>query len=158
MDLLAPIPVIAWIPLLIVLFGIESARVLLICVGTFFQLYFSTVQGLRGTPIELVELARVYEKGPLEMWREILFPWALPVIIDSARQALAIGWILLLSGEVIASSSGLGWLIWDSRNFARADDMIVGMMAVGILGKCTDSLVVRLRVRLLRWRTTFEGQ
>lgn len=157
-DLLAPIPVLAWIPLFIILFGISGARIALISVGTFFQLYFSTIQGIRSTPVQLVELGRVYEKGAFRLWKEILFPSALPAIIDATRQALIIGWILLLAGEVIASSSGLGWLMWDSRNFARSDDMIVGMISVGILGKSTDWLMSILQRRLLRWRRTFSGQ
>jgi sulfonate transport system permease protein len=71
------------------------------------------------------------------------------------RVALALSWTLLICSEVIASSSGLGWLIWDARNFSRADDMIVGMIAVGVLGKGSDWLLDLLERRLTRWRVAY---
>lgn len=71
------------------------------------------------------------------------------------RVALALSWTLLVSSEVIASSKGLGWLIWDSRNFARPDAMLAGMVAIGLLGKGTDAILVYLNKRLTRWRKTY---
>jgi sulfonate transport system permease protein len=157
-QILAPVPVIAWIPLLIILFGINGSRVALIATGTFFIMVFATIRGIRSVDVKLIEVARVFEKSHFELFRQVLLPSALPNILDSCRMALAIGWILLLAGEVIASSSGLGWLIWNSRNFSRADDMIVGMIAVGLLGGLTDWGMSRLQSWYLRWRPTYQGQ
>lgn len=155
-QLIVPIPVIAWIPLLIIVFGIAGARIALVAMGTFFLIYFGTVQGIRSVDAGVVELARLYNKTRLELLKDILLPAAARNIMESARLALAIGWILLLAGEVIASSSGLGWLIWDSRNFAQAEAMLVGMIAVGLLGKATDMGMEIIQSRILRWHEGYE--
>lgn len=156
-SVLAPVPVIAWTPILIVLLGIGGARIGLIAVGSFFLLYFATLQGIRSVDQRYVELASIYRKSTVELLKEVLLPGALPSILDSLRTTLAIAWILLLAAEIIASSSGVGWLIWDSRNFARPADMLVGMILVGVLGKLSDAAVVGLSRKLLRWRRTFQG-
>jgi len=158
LQTLAPVPVIAWIPLLIIVFGISGARIALISVGTFFAIVFATFQGIRSVDYRLIELARVFEKSNHEMLLQILVPSALPNIIQATRLALAVGWILLLAGEVIASSSGLGWLIWNSRIFARPDEMFAGMVVVGCLGALTDGLMSRLEARLQKWRLRYEGE
>lgn len=153
---LIPIPPIAWIPLLIILFDIgDLSKIILISIGSFCTLFIHTAYGIRATDQNLVEVADVLGKGKLtRLWR-ILLPSAVPGILSSMRVALALSWTLLIASEVIASSKGLGWLIWDSRNFSRPDDMIVGMVAIGILGKLTDWLLVLLEQYLTRWRVTY---
>lgn len=158
-QLLAPIPVVAWIPLLIILFGIgELSKTAVITLGTFFIIFFNTVQGVRSTDKKLVEVAYVFNKTPTQLVTGVLLPSALPSIFTGLRVALGLSWILLIVGEVIASSDGLGWLIWDSRNFSRPDDMIVGMISIGILGKASDQALLLAQSRFLRWRHSFQGQ
>lgn len=158
-QVLAPIPVVAWIPLLIILLGIgETSKIVLVALGTFFLIFFSTVQGIRSTDRKLVEVAYIYQKTPLQLAWHVLLPSALPHILTALRAALGLSWILLIVAEVIASASGLGFLIWDARNFSRPDDMIVGMLTVGLLGKWSDQLLAGLQGRLLQWRQSFQGQ
>lgn len=158
MQFLAPVPPVAWIPLLIILLGIgESSKIALITIGVFFVIFVNTFQGIRGADQKLVEVAQVYEKKFGELLLYVLFPSALPSILTGMRVALGLAWILLIAAEVIASEKGLGWLIWDARNFSRPDDMIVGMVTVGILGKLSDSLMARLETSLLQWRQAFKG-
>lgn len=153
---LIPIPPIAWIPLLIILFGIDdSSKIFLVSIGSFCTLFIHTAYGIRATDRNLVEVADVLGKSHLNRVWNILLPSALPGILSSMRVALALSWTLLIASEVIASSKGLGWLIWDSRNFSRPDDMIVGMVAIGILGKLTDWLLVITERYLTRWRVTY---
>lgn len=153
---LLPIPPIAWIPLLIIIFGIgDASKIALISLGSFCTLFFSTTYGIRTADRSLVELARVLNKNHRTLVLDILLPSAIPSILSSMRVALALSWTLLICSEVIASSSGLGWLIWDARNFSRADDMIVGMIAVGVLGKGSDWLLDLLERRLTRWRVAY---
>jgi sulfonate transport system permease protein len=87
--------------------------------------------------------------------------------LTGMRVALSLSWILLIAAEMIAANIvsgttrlqglGLGWLIYDARNFSRSDDMIVGMIAIGLLGKLSDMLMARLQARLLVWREAFQG-
>jgi sulfonate transport system permease protein len=157
-QLLAPIPIVAWIPLIIIIFGIDDpAKIAVIAFGTFFVVFFSTVQGIQGTDHKLVEVAYAFNKTKWQLVAEILLPSALGSVLSGLRGALVLSWVLLIVAEVIASSEGLGWLIWDSRNFSRASDMIVGMITVGVLGKISDLAVAALQSWLLRWRRGFSG-
>lgn len=153
---LIPVPPIAWIPILIILFGIgEISKISLISIGSFCTLFIHTAYGIRAADKKLVEVGRVLEKKTNAMLQKILIPSAIPSILSSMRVAMALSWTLLMASEIIASSRGIGWLIWNARNFSRADDMIVGMIAVGILGKITDSMLVGLEKYLTRWRQSY---
>lgn len=155
---LMPIPPIAWIPLLIIFFGIdEASKISLIAIGCFFTLFISTTFGIRSTDRKLVEVAQVLEKSQMSLLFKILLPSAMPDILSSMRVAMGLSWTLLMASEIIASSKGLGWLMWDARNFSRPDDMLVGMVTVGILGKLTDSLLVGIEKYLTRWRSTYRN-
>jgi ABC-type nitrate/sulfonate/bicarbonate transport system permease component len=155
---LIPVPPIAWIPLLIILFGIgDVSKISLISIGSFCTLFLQTAYSIRAVDRKLVEVGYVLAKNDLEMFFNILLPAAIPDILSSMRIAMALSWTLLMASEIIASSSGLGWLIWDSRNFSRPDDMIVGMISIGLLGKLTDSLLTIWGKYLTRWRATYEN-
>ena len=159
MQFIAPIPPIAWIPLLIILLGIgEFSKIGLLIIAAFVVVYLNTIQGIRSADQKLVDVAHAYQKSNRTLITKILLPSALPNIFTGMRVALGLSWILLVAAEVIASSKGLGWLIWDSRNFSRPDDMIVGMIAIGILGKLSDNFLVAVEKRLTRWRVVFSGK
>jgi sulfonate transport system permease protein len=153
---LIPIPPIAWIPLLIILLGIgEASKVALISIGSFCTLFLQSAYGIRTGDKMLVEMALALNKDDRALLWGVLFPSALPGILSSMRVALALSWTLLIASEVIASSSGLGWLIWNARNFSRPNDLFVGMATVGLLGKLSDWGLVVLEARLTRWRRAF---
>jgi sulfonate transport system permease protein len=155
-SVLAPIPAIAWVPLLIMLFGIgEISKVLLIAVGTFFVVSTHVVTGIRATSRDLVELAHVLGKSSWQLFCFVLFPSALPEIFVGLRVAMGLSWTLLLVSEIIASSEGLGWLIWDARNFSRPDDLFVGMICVGVLGRLSDMGILAVEKASTRWRSTY---
>lgn len=165
---LSPIPPTAWIPLLIITLGIEeSSKVGLIAIGAFIVLYANTVQGIRGADRQLVEVAQVFEKPKSSLIAYVLLPAAAPAVFAGMRVALGLSWILLIAAELVSSrlvsaesrslGEGLGWLIYDARRFSRMDDMIVGMISIGLLGAVTDWVAARVQRRVLRWRQTFEG-
>jgi sulfonate transport system permease protein len=154
---IAPIPAVAWVPLIIMLLGIgEASKIALIAFGTFFVVSLHTSNGISGTSREYVELANVLNKNQFELLVRVLFPSAIPEIFTGMRVAMALSWTLLLVSEIIASSQGLGWLIWDARNFSRPADMFVGMIAVGVLGRLSDLALLGLEKRITRWRSTYD--
>ncbi|HEX9732909.1 MAG TPA: ABC transporter permease [Thermoanaerobaculia bacterium] len=165
---LTPIPPPAWIPLLIIFFGIgETSKVGLIAIGAFGVVYLNAVQGIRSTDQRLVEVAQVLSKRRWELITRVLLPSATPTVLTGMRVALALSWILLIASELIsarmasevvrAQGLGLGWLIFDARRFSRPDEMIVGMISMGVLGKLTDMAMLRIQNRLLVWRESFAG-
>ncbi len=156
MAVIAPIPAIAWVPLLIMLFGIdETSKVLLIALGTFFIVSTHVTIGIRATSRDLVELAQVFGKSNWQLFCFVLFPSALPEVFVGMRVAMGLSWTLLLVSEIIASSNGLGWLIWDARNFSRPDDLFVGMITVGLLGRLSDKILLVAEKSTIRWRSTY---
>jgi sulfonate transport system permease protein len=165
---LAPVPPTAWIPLLIILLGIEErSKVALITIGVFTVVYANVVQGIRGVDRQLVEVAEVFEKPRSTLVAYVLLPGAAPAIFTGMRVALGLSWVLLIAAEMISARMvsidarlhglGLGWLIQDARRFGRMDDMVVGMITIGLLGALTDRLLRRLQDVALTWRRTFEG-
>lgn len=159
LSLLAPIPPIAWIPLLIILLGIgEVSKIALIIIASALVVHLNTVQGIRSTDEKLIDIARVYRKSNFQLITKVLLPAATPQIFTGLRLALGLSWILLVAAEVIASSRGLGWLIWDARNFSRPDDMFVGIIVIGILGKLSDMVLVAIERRFTVWRRVFSGK
>ncbi len=159
MRLFSPIPPTAWIPLLIILLGIdEGSKIALIAVGVTAVVYLNTVQGVRSVEKKFVDLARVHKKNDFHLVSRVLLPSAAPQIFTGLRIALGLSWVLLIAAEVVASYDGLGWLLWDSRNFSRPAEMVVAMIAIGSLGKFSDILLVFAEKKLVFWRTTFEGR
>jgi len=158
-KIISPIPPIAWIPLLIIFFSIgEASKIALIVCGVAPIVFISTFQGIRSADKKLVELAIVYKKSTAELTKKILLPSATPSILTGLKISLALAWVLLIAAELIASSSGLGWLIWDARNFSRADDMFVGIITIGIWGALSEKLLELFEKNAMRWRKTFSGQ
>jgi sulfonate transport system permease protein len=155
-SVIAPIPPITFIPLFIILFGIEeTSKIALIAFGAFFIVLLHTVEGVRATDQKFVELSRVLGKGLAEFAAKIVIPSALPDIFTGMRIAMGLSWTLLLMAEIISASNGLGWLIWDSRNFSRPDDMLAGMIVVGVLGRATDLALVGVQRLVTPWSTTY---
>lgn len=153
---LIPVPPIAWIPFLIIIFGIdEASKIALISIGSFCTLFLQTSYGIRTVDKQLIEVARIFNKSWITVLRRVMLPYCLPNIFSGMRVALALSWGLMLASEIIASSKGLGWLIWDARNFSRPADLIVGIITTGILGKLTDSLIIRIEKKYTKWRVTY---
>ncbi len=158
-GLLAPIPPTAWIPLLIILLGFgEPSKIWLIAIGVFFVVATNTISGIRNVDVRLVEVATIYRKSRLEVLSRILLPASLPSILMGLRLGLGLSWILLIAAELISAQKGIGWFVYDFRNFSRPADMISGMVCIGILGMASDWMMVALQRRLLRWQATFGGR
>lgn len=157
LDFLTPIPVLAWVPILIVAFGIDGAKISLIALGTGLIMYSTTLTVIADTKAEYVDVARLYNKSSYQVLLQISLPSGAWSLLGGLRMAFGLSWVLLLASELIASAQGLGWLIWDSRNFSRADEMMAAMLWVGCLGFICDFLLSLVQSRVTRWRPSFFG-
>jgi sulfonate transport system permease protein len=157
-QVLKPVPPIAWIPLSILWFGIdEGAKVFIIVLGAFFPILTSTVDAIRQTDRRYVELARALELPRSLFIRKIMLPGALPQIMSGLRLGLSMAWMCVVAAELIAASSGVGFLIMDGRAMSQADLVLAGMLTMGVLGKFTDDALRALEQKLIRWRPQFKG-
>ncbi|VGO07315.1 Alkanesulfonates transport system permease protein [plant metagenome] len=158
LQVLKPVPPIAWIPLSILWFGIdEGAKIFIIVLGAFFPILTSTVDAVRQTDGRYVELAKVLELPRGLFIRRIMLPGSLPQIMSGLRLGLAMAWMCVVAAELIAASSGVGFLIMDGRAMSQADLVLAGMLCMGVLGKFSDDLLRLAEQRLIRWRTRFAG-
>lgn len=157
-QLIKPIPPIAWIPLAILWFGIgEVAKVYIIFLGAFFPILVNTIDGIRQTDHRYVELARILEVPRLRFITKVVLPGALPAIMTGLRVGIMVAWMCVVASELIAASSGIGYLIMDARQLSQTDVVLVGMISIGVLGKLLDVALKALEARLITWKAAYKG-
>lgn len=146
------IPVPALIPLVMVAAGIgEPAKVLLIFLGTYFQMVLIVADVTRQVPRDLISAARTLgAKGP-QLLFNVLLPATLPGLMDTCRTMIGWAWTYLVIAEVVATDSGLGYHIMKAQRFLRTDEIFVGIFVLGILGLLTDLAFKLIQPRLLPW-------
>ncbi|MDB5461188.1 MAG: transporter permease [Caulobacteraceae bacterium] len=149
------IPSLAWAPLLLLWLGIDEApKIVLIAIGAFFPVYLNVVSGVHNVDRKLVEVGRIYGLGPVALARRIFLPAALPSVFTGLRSGLSLAWMFLVAAELIAASRGLGYLLTEGRESGRADEVIVAIVTLALLGKLSDSALAGLERLFLRWRDT----
>ncbi|MCW2278500.1 ABC transporter permease [Heliophilum fasciatum] len=157
-QVLRPIPPIAWIPLAILWFGIdEMSKIFIIFLGAFFPILINVIEGISQTDHKFVEVAKVLEISRLKFTSKIVLPGALPSIMTGLRVGLGFSWMCVVAAELIAGTEGIGYMIMDARQLAQTDVVLVGMLTIGITGKCFDYMLKALERKLLRWKTTYQG-
>ena len=140
---LYPIPGIAWIPLAILWFGLgNTAVVFVVFIAEFFPLYFSTEAGVRSINPLLIDAARCYGAKRLTLLRRVVLPAAIPNIITGMRIALGGAWRMIVAGEMLASQTGIGSVLTEARYQFRADDLMMAMVLISIVGYVTERLLV----------------
>lgn len=135
---------IAWLPLAITWFGLGWTSVTFIMFNTiFFLVFFNTLVGVRTVP-------KIFENAVLTLGgsrRHVIFhvliPGALPSIVTGVRMSIGFGWRALIAAEMIATSTGLGFLIYNAANFHQTDAILVGILTIGALWLATDRLVLQ---------------
>ncbi len=140
---LYPIPGIAWIPLAILWFGLgNTAVIFVVFIAEFFPLYFNTEAGARNINPVLVDAARCYGAKRVTLLRRVILPAAAPYIITGMRIALGGAWRMIVAGEMLASQSGIGSILMESRYQFRATDLMMAMILISIVGYVTERLIV----------------
>ncbi|WP_196590452.1 ABC transporter permease [Pectinatus frisingensis] len=152
LQVLKPIPPIAWIPLAILWFGIgEASKIYIIFIGAFFPIFLNTLDGIKNIDKKYIELARVYEVPQKRVIKHIILPGALPFIMTGTRLGLGSAWICVVASEMIAATSGVGYMLMDGRDLSRPDMVILGMLIIGIVGKFMDDILKKLSNRMIKW-------
>ena len=156
---LRAIPSLAWVPLLLLWFGIdETPKIVLIAIGAFFPVYMGAVSGIGGVDRKLVEVGRLYRLGRFALIRRVLLPAALPALMTGLRNGLGLAWMFMVAAELIAASRGLGYLLSDGRETSRADIVLAAIVLLALLGKASDASMRALETRWLDWRDSFDAQ
>lgn len=150
---IAQIPPLGWIPLLIMLVGIDEAlKVLVIAKAAFVPMALNTLKGIRAVPANYIEVGRVLAFNRREMLTRVIFPAAAPPIFTGVRYGLTHAWLALVAVELLASSEGLGYLMIWGRQLFQLEVVIVAMIVVGVIGFVMDRGLEAAEARLQRWR------
>lgn len=151
-EVFRPISVLAWIPLAILWFGIgDRAAWFIIFLGSFFPIFTNTFLGARSVASIHIRVAQCFGAGRWLYLRKVLFPSALPYIMAGLRVGLGVGWTCVIAAELIAATSGLGYMIQLARSLIETEKVMAGMVVIGGIGFLMNSLMLWLERRLTRW-------
>jgi NitT/TauT family transport system permease protein len=152
-QVLRPIPITAWLPFSIAVFGIRDlGSISLIFVGGFFAIVVNTTQGARDVDKNLMRAARMMGASSWTLLRRVVLPAALPNIFTGMRIGLGIAWTAVVAAEMVAVKSGLGYVLWDAYYVGRMDIVFADMASIGIMGFISDRVIILIERRVLRWR------
>ena len=155
LEVIRPIPPLAWIPLAMLWFGIGfQSKVFIIFIGAVFPVLSNSFLGVRETEPYLVEAGRVLGATDHEILRKIVIPNSFPSILEGLRIGLGIAWMCLVAAELtgLKTPVGLGYLIMEARDLGRADVVMAGMIAIGLIGYVMNLGLRWAEKRLVRWK------
>jgi NitT/TauT family transport system permease protein len=157
-QVLRPIPPIAYIPLAILWFGLGNPPAFfLISHGAFFPVLMNTISGVRHVDAIYIRAARNLGAGKWTMFTRVILPAATPHILTGIRVGIGVAFICVIVAEMIAVNNGLGFRILEAREFFWSDKIIAGMITIGLLGLAIDTGMSRLNNYLLRWYRGIES-
>jgi NitT/TauT family transport system permease protein len=150
---LFPIPKIALMPLLLLVFGFgDLSKVMLVAIAVFFPVIINTYSGASNIEKIYWDVAKNYGASQQVMFRRIVFFGALPMIFAGLRIALAVSFIVLVAAEFVATKAGIGYLIWNSWELLQVDVMFVGIVTVGVLGLIATVILQEIERKVIPWK------
>ncbi|OWT71493.1 MULTISPECIES: ABC transporter permease [unclassified Achromobacter] len=154
-QFLRPLPKIALIPLAIVWLGIdEASKFFLIFISTFLNVLVGAAAAVQGVPQGYIRVARTLGLTRRQVFWRVVFPHCAGDIFTTIRLSIGIGWTSLVAAELVASTSGVGWLIVNAGSYLRTDVVLIGILILGVLGYLLDLILVTLQ----RWCVPWAGK
>lgn len=152
LQLLRPIPVTAWLPLSMIMFGIGvRSAFFLVALGAFYPILVNTIFAVRSVEPRLFEAAQMLGVSPARLFPKVVLPASLPGMFTGLRLGLGFAWVVIVVGEMTGVQTGLGAMIMDARQLSRTEIVIAGMAVIGLAGFLSDLAVQALGRRLLAW-------
>ncbi|MGY2051992.1 ABC transporter permease [Methylobacterium sp. JK268] len=151
-QILRPVPVTAWLPLAMILFGLgPRSAYFLVFLGAFYPILVNTVFGVRSVEPRLFEAASMLGCRGSSQFVRVVLPAALPSIFTGLRLGLGFAWVVIVVGEMTGVPTGLGAMIMEARQLSRTEIVICGMVVIGVAGFVSDRIVTLIGRRLLAW-------
>lgn len=152
-EILRPIPAVAWIPLAILMWPTEESSIIYItALGALFPILLNTIHGVEQTPEILVRAAQSLGASRLAIFRHVVLPAALPHIAAGLVIGMGVSWFSLLAGEIISGQYGIGYFTWNAYSLIIYPDIVVGMIVIGFLGTLSTYAIRLLMRPLLAWQ------
>ncbi|MDE1980841.1 MAG: ABC transporter permease [Betaproteobacteria bacterium] len=157
LQILRPIPPIAYIPLSILWFGLGNPpAIFLIAIGAFFPVLMNTIAGVRSVDGIFLRAAQNLGAGRLTIFRRVILPASMPYVLTGMRVGIGTAFIVVIVAEMIAVNNGLGFRILEAREYFWSDKIIAGMLSIGLIGLAIDQGMSLLNNHLLRWHRGLE--
>jgi NitT/TauT family transport system permease protein len=152
LEVLRPIPAVAWIPIAILLFAsAEHSMEFITFIGAFFPILLSTIHGVEGLDRRLVHAAVTLGARPLDVFREVILPGALPSIVTGLSIGMGTSWFSLVTAEMISGQFGIGYYTWEAYTLQKYPNIVLGMISIGILGMGSSFVIRWSGRRLMPW-------
>lgn len=142
LEVLRPIPAIAWVPMAIMLWPSNEVSIVFITfLGSFFPILLSTIHGVATVDKVLLRAARSLGAGEFALLKEVILPGALPHIFTGFAVGMGVAWVSLIAAEMISGQFGVGYFTWEAYSLIQYADIVVGMITIGVLGlACSAAL------------------
>jgi NitT/TauT family transport system permease protein len=152
LEVLRPIPAVAWIPLAILMFpSSEMSMIFITFTGAFFPILLGAIHGVEGVEPRLVASAKSLGASRLVVLREVIVPGAAPSIVTGLAIGMGTSWFCLVTAEMISGQFGIGYYTWQSYTVQRYPEVVVGMLLIGLLGMGSSALVRVAGRQLTPW-------
>jgi NitT/TauT family transport system permease protein len=152
LEVIRPIPAVAWIPIAILLFSsAEQSMVFITFIGAFFPILLSTVHGVEALDRRLVLASQSLGARPLDVFREVILPGAMPSIVTGLSIGMGTSWFSLVTAEMISGQFGIGYYTWEAYTLQKYPSIVLGMIAIGVLGMGSSFLIRSIGRRLMPW-------
>lgn len=152
LEVIRPIPAVAWIPIAILLFASpERSMVFITFIGAFFPVLLNTVHGVERLDPRLIHAARSLGASQFHVFREVILPGALPSIVAGLSIGMGTSWFSLVTAEMISGQFGIGYYTWEAYTLQKYPSIVLGMIGIGILGMGSSVLVKVLARAFMPW-------
>jgi NitT/TauT family transport system permease protein len=152
LEVLRPIPAVAWIPLAILMFpSSELSMMFITFLGAFFPILLNAIHGASSIDRRLLAAASCLGASRSQLLREVVLPGSLPNIVTGLAIGMGTAWFCLVTAEMIAGQYGIGYYTWESYNLQRYPEIVVGMLLIGAFGMGSSALVRQLGAALTPW-------
>ncbi|MFT7772220.1 ABC transporter permease [Roseateles sp.] len=153
LEVLRPIPAVAWIPLSILMFpSSEGSMIYITFVGALFPILLNTIHGVQHVDVRLVASARGLGTRGWRLFTEVIAPGAAPSIVTGLSIGMGTCWFCLVTAEMIAGQYGIGYYTWESYTVQAYPNIVVGMLVIGALGMGSSALITWAGARLMPWQ------
>jgi ABC-type nitrate/sulfonate/bicarbonate transport system permease component len=151
-NFIRPIPPIAWIPLAILWFGVgDHLSYFITMIAAFFPIFLNTLSGVDNVSKQHLDVAKCFGATKFMILIHVIIPASLPHILSGIRVGLGFAWMAVVAAEMVTSFNGLGYLITVGQQLLRLDQVIVGMITIGLLGLLMDNLIVLIKNKFVKW-------
>jgi NitT/TauT family transport system permease protein len=155
LEMLRPIPAVAWIPLAILMFtSSEASMIYITFIGALFPILLNTIHGVENVDQRLIASARSLGTGHIALFNEVILPASAPAIVTGLSIGMGTCWFCLVTAEMISGQFGIGYYTWESYSLQNYANIIVGMLQIGVLGMLSSVLIRFVGNLLMPWHRT----